>query len=72
MQNPSDMTTIASGPRRTALHVRRYEGGSSPGVAVIDHRDGNQVVARLSYPGRPHGVDLAPGKEGDDDEEDDD
>jgi DNA-binding beta-propeller fold protein YncE len=75
MQNPSDLTTIA-GHQWTSPNGRftfaTYEGGSSPGVAVIDHRDGNQVVARLSYPGRPHGVDLAPGKEGDDDEEDDD
>jgi DNA-binding beta-propeller fold protein YncE len=46
-----------------------FEGGSSPGVAVIDHRDGNRVVGTLPYPGRPHGVDLAPGE--DDDEDDD-
>jgi hypothetical protein len=37
-----------------------FEGGKSPGVAVIDHRAGNQVVQTLSYPGRPHGVDRAP------------
>jgi DNA-binding beta-propeller fold protein YncE len=37
-----------------------YEGGTSPGVAVIDHHDGNRVVSTLSYPGRPHGVDRAP------------
>jgi DNA-binding beta-propeller fold protein YncE len=47
-----------------------FEGGTSPGVAVIDHRAGNQVVATLAYPGRPHGVDLAP--EDDDDEDEDD
>jgi outer membrane protein assembly factor BamB len=47
-----------------------YEGGTSPGVAVIDHRNGNRVVGTLAYPGRPHGVDLAPG--GDDEEEDED
>jgi DNA-binding beta-propeller fold protein YncE len=43
-----------------------YEGGTSPGVAVIDHRAGNQVVRTLDYPGRPHGVDLAPGNDDDD------
>ena len=37
-----------------------YEGGTGPGVAVIDHRAGNQVVGTLDYPGRPHGVALAP------------
>lgn len=36
-----------------------YEGGSNPGVAVIDHDDGNRVVQRLAYPGRPHGMDFA-------------
>jgi hypothetical protein len=48
-----------------------YEGGTSPGVAVIDHRAGNQVVRTLDYPGRPHGVDLAVA-EGDDDQDEDD
>jgi outer membrane protein assembly factor BamB len=38
-----------------------FEGGSSPGVAVVDHRAGNAVVGTLPYPGRPHGVDLARG-----------
>jgi YVTN family beta-propeller protein len=35
-----------------------YEGGSSPGIAVVDHRAGHTVVARYPYPGggRPHGV----------------
>jgi DNA-binding beta-propeller fold protein YncE len=46
-----------------------FEGGSSPGVAIVDHRAGNEVVGTLPYPGRPHGVDLAPT---DDDEDDDD
>jgi hypothetical protein len=46
-----------------------FEGGSSPGVAVIDHRAGNAVVGTLPYPGRPHGVDLALSE---DEEEDDD
>ena len=36
-----------------------FEGGTSPGVAVIDHGAGNLVVQRLAYPGRPHGVDRA-------------
>jgi DNA-binding beta-propeller fold protein YncE len=49
-----------------------FEGGSSPGVAVVDHRAGNQVVDRLAYPGRPHGVDLAPGGDDDDDRSDED
>jgi DNA-binding beta-propeller fold protein YncE len=69
-----DATTIA-GHQWTSPNGRftfaAYEGGSNPGVAVIDHREGNQVVARLSYPGRPHGVDLAPGKDDDDDEDED-
>jgi DNA-binding beta-propeller fold protein YncE len=47
-----------------------YEGGTSPGVAVIDHREGNAVVGTVPYAGRPHGVDLAP--EDDDEDEDDD
>jgi DNA-binding beta-propeller fold protein YncE len=48
-----------------------YEGGTSPGVAVIDHRAGNQVVRTLDYPGRPHGVDLALGNDDEDDDDDD-
>lgn len=36
-----------------------FEGGANPGLAVIDHDAGNQVVQRLGYPGRPHGVDHA-------------
>lgn len=36
-----------------------FEGGTSPGVAVIDHRAGNLVTQTLPYPGRPHGVDRA-------------
>jgi DNA-binding beta-propeller fold protein YncE len=43
-----------------------FEGGSSPGVAVVDHRAGNAVVGMLPYPGRPHGVDLAPARDDDD------
>ena len=34
-----------------------FEGGSTPGVAVIDHAADNAVVQVLDYPGRPHGVD---------------
>jgi DNA-binding beta-propeller fold protein YncE len=64
-------TTIA-GHQWTSANGRftfaAYEGGTTPGVAVIDHRDGNRIVARLAYPGRPHGVDLGPGAR--DDEED--
>jgi len=60
-----DTTTIA-GHQWTSPNGRftfaSYEGGTAPGVAVIDHRMGNQVVGTLDYPGRPHGVDLAPGK----------
>ena len=37
-----------------------YEGGSNPGLAVVDHRLGDRVVATLAYPGRPHGVDFVP------------
>jgi Lactonase, 7-bladed beta-propeller len=36
-----------------------FEGGMSPGVAVIDHRAGNSVIKTLRYDGRPHGVDRA-------------
>jgi outer membrane protein assembly factor BamB len=45
-----------------------FEGGTSPGVAIIDQRAGNKIVETLAYPGRPHGVDLAPAK-GEDDED---
>lgn len=37
-----------------------FEGGSNPGVAVVDHFDGNRVAQRFEYPGRPHGMDYAP------------
>jgi DNA-binding beta-propeller fold protein YncE len=36
-----------------------FEGGTNPGVAVIDHAAGHQVIQRFAYPGRPHGVDHA-------------
>jgi len=59
---PGETTTIAGhqwtspGGQRT---FASFEGGANPGVAVVDHRAGNEVVARLPYPGRPHGVDHA-------------
>jgi outer membrane protein assembly factor BamB len=40
-----------------------FEGGTSPGVAIVDHRDENEIVGTLAYPGRPHGVDLAPAED---------
>ncbi|HEY6585199.1 MAG TPA: PQQ-binding-like beta-propeller repeat protein [Gaiellaceae bacterium] len=59
---PLETTTVA-GHQWTSRNGRytfaAYEGGSSPGIAVIDHRDGNAIVGTLPYPGRPHGVDLA-------------
>jgi hypothetical protein len=57
-----DTTTIA-GHQWTSPNghftFAAYEGGTRPGVAVIDHRAGNAVIGTLDYPGRPHGVDLA-------------
>lgn len=41
-----------------------FEGGTSPGVAVIDHAAGNQVVQTWPYAGRSHGVARAPMKAG--------
>lgn len=56
---PGETTTIG-GHQWTSPSGRytfaAFEGGSSPGVAVIDHRAGNEVVQRLPYLGRPHGV----------------
>jgi DNA-binding beta-propeller fold protein YncE len=46
--SPSGRVTFAS-----------FEGGAAPGVAVIDHRDGNNVTGTLPYAGRPHGVTRA-------------
>ena len=64
-----DTTTIA-GHQWTWQNGRftfaAYEGGASPGVALVDHRAGNEVVTTLGYPGRPHGVDLARGDDQDD------
>jgi DNA-binding beta-propeller fold protein YncE len=59
---PGETTTIG-GHQWTSASGRytfaSFEGGANPGVAVIDHSQGNTVVQRLAYPGRPHGVDLA-------------
>ena len=59
---PGETTTIA-GHQWTSRNGRysfaAFEGGTSPGVAVIDHRAGNTVVQTLAYSGRPHGVDRA-------------
>jgi outer membrane protein assembly factor BamB len=59
---PGETTTIA-GHQWTSSSGRytfaAFEGGASPGVAVIDHGAGNQVIQTLAYPGRPHGVDHA-------------
>ena len=71
---PLETTTLA-GHQWTSKNGRftfaAYEGGTSPGVAVIDHRSDNRIVATLPYAGRPHGVDLAP-EDDDEDEEDED
>ncbi len=57
-------TTTIAGHQWTSPNGRytfaAFEGGSSPGVSVIDHRADNEVVQMLGYPGRPHGVDLQP------------
>jgi hypothetical protein len=59
---PGETTTIA-GHQWTSRNGRytfaAFEGGSNPGVAVIDHGAGHQVIDVLAYPGRPHGVDRA-------------
>ena len=59
---PGETTTIA-GHQWTSPSGRytfaAFEGGGNPGVAVIDHSAGNEVVQRLSYAGRPHGVEHA-------------
>jgi DNA-binding beta-propeller fold protein YncE len=66
--DPLEPTTLA-GHQWTSRNGRftfaAFEGGTGPGVAVIDHRDGNSVET-LPYPGRPHGVDLAPENDADD------
>jgi PQQ-like domain len=71
----ADATTLA-GHQFTSPNGRytyaAFEGGSRPGVDVIDHRAGNSVVASFAYPGRPHGVTFDPAGGGDDDDDDED
>jgi hypothetical protein len=77
----ADATTIA-GHQWTSRNGRftfaAYEGGGTPGVDVIDHRAGNDVVASFPYlaePGgvsRPHGVTFAPARDEEDEDEDED
>ena len=59
---PGETTTIA-GHQWTSRGGRytfaAFEGGANPGIAVIDHGGDNVIVQRLSYAGRPHGVDHA-------------
>jgi DNA-binding beta-propeller fold protein YncE len=73
--SPLEANTLA-GHQWTSRNGRytfaAFEGGTSPGIAVIDHRDGNRIVRTLDYPGRPHGVDLAPAEDDDDDAGDED
>ena len=64
---PPTMVTLSAEPGTIAGHqwtspsgrytFAAFEGGASPGLAVIDHAAGHQVVQRFLYPGRPHGVD---------------
>jgi hypothetical protein len=62
LSEPGQTTTIA-GHQWTSPSGRytfaSFEGGTSPGVAVIDHSQGNTVVQRLGFAGRPHGLDHA-------------
>jgi DNA-binding beta-propeller fold protein YncE len=62
---PLETTTVA-GHQWTSRDGRftfaPFEGGATPGISVIDHRDGNRVVGSLDYPGRPHGSDLVPAR----------
>ena len=66
---PAPETATIAGHQWTSRDGRftfaAFEGGTSPGVAVIDHRAENKVVATLAYPGRPHGADLVPGEQDD-------
>lgn len=64
---PPELVALSAEPGTIAGHqwtspsgrytFAAFEGGVSPGVAVIDHAAGHQVVQRFLYPGRPHGVD---------------
>ena len=62
LSEPGQTTTIA-GHQWTSPSGRytfaSFEGGSNPGVVVIDHHEGNAIAQRLGYSGRPHGVDFA-------------
>lgn len=65
--DPPTMVTLSAEGGTIAAHqwtspsgrytYAAFEGGANPGVAVIDHVAGHQVVQRFGYPGRPHGVD---------------
>jgi hypothetical protein len=61
-------TTTTAGHQWTSPNGRftfaAFEGGTSPGLAVIDHRAGNRVE-NLACAGRPHGVDLASAEDDD-------
>ena len=61
--SPSGGATTIAGHQWTSPNGRytfaAFEGGANPGVAVIDHKAGNQIIQTLPYPGRPHGVDRA-------------
>jgi DNA-binding beta-propeller fold protein YncE len=62
LSGPGETTTIAGHQwtsRDGHYTFAAFEGGANPGVAVIDHRAGNEIVQTLAYPGRPHGVDRA-------------
>jgi outer membrane protein assembly factor BamB len=68
---PLDTTTIA-GHQWTSKNGRftfaAFEGGTSPGIAVIDHNAGDGIVQTLPYAGRPHGTDVAPARDDSEDE----
>ncbi len=70
----TDMTTVA-GHQWTSRNGRytfaSFEQGPAAGVAVIDHEAGNSVVGTLAYAGRPHGVDLVPVNDDEEDEDED-
>jgi DNA-binding beta-propeller fold protein YncE len=61
--SPLGGSTTIAGHQWTSPNGRytfaAFEGGTAPGVAVIDHKEGNQIIRTLPYPGRPHGVDRA-------------
>jgi len=49
-----------------------FPGEPTSGVAIIDHRQGNDVVRRLEYLGRPHGLIFVRAHENDDADDDGD